>query len=1021
VILSAIETGGTLPRQPTHPESAASGKKPSVEERLLFLGHLQIVGGSLKAALPDSSTATIIRNADLDIDISGPQSPIRFAVMAASGVGEGSISGKGILKPAETADPTKVSASGFMEIKSWDVAPVFEALSKVRSLPRVSGVLDGYLRFDQGSGNQTKVDGDLTIKRFEATGGPLGTDHPKWDLVDAKLLADITGKKIVIQKFAISSPIWNVESTGWIEGDSAFQLKTAGTLDLSEMVRSFPQTLKIRKGLWVEQGSLKVEAGLDKMGDTGHFEAKADIDTLKGSADGRPVVWNQPILFSTSGEAKDGLLKFEELRLTSAFLDIGGRGDLKNLNIQGTGDIKSGISELGKLFALDGWSGEGQIDLKADIREKSEKQLHLSGALTGTNVMLLQKGRRVIPKSGPTMSFEADIPVPEGSSSTGLKAEGVRFTMDTWLGKADLTAAGLQTDPSRLLPVLKNVELTASMDAGALSQLLSEMDAMPGGMSFSGKTELTCKGDTKDDILSLSDLKMASPQLGILRPNGTVTLKNIETTADEIRIEPSIRSLQAQGLKVKSNAGDIRLTDIHLKDWNDLNSPWGLNAEVQAQLNDALAMVSDPRLMPAGTQIVGLLAGTLKAADAPQGGMDVVADLQVADFSYKPPEGAPIGEKSIHLAAALKKESNANIWNAKAISFTSDPITVTGSGSVSPEKNELAATAKGELDVDLARLSPFLAAWAGTDLTMSGKSKHPFEFRDATDSGKWRIPGPQTHFSTQLTLEHIQGFGLNLTQTTLPIRIENGIITADIKGTANQGTLDLRPKISTDPATGYIAIAPNSQILTDVRLTEALAAELFSRLHPIFSSTAASDGRVGLEMDSFEWPLYQNRMDGTFAGKMSLKQVRLATSGFLQTLIEVLDLKDPSVAIDDQAVAFSCQNGMITTAPLTAMVGKQPVTLSGSMGLDKHIDYTVETPVTQRLVGKDLFPMLEGTAIQIPIGGTVSRPVIDTVKLQLAIAELVGAASNQKVKEQTDKVMDKLEKKANRLFEKIFK
>ncbi len=81
--------------------------------------------------------------------------------------------------------------------------------------------------------------------------------------------------------------------------------------------------------------------------------------------------------------------------------------------------------------------------------------------------------------------------------------------------------------------------------------------------------------------------------------------------------------------------------------------------------------------------------------------------------------------------------------------------------------------------------------------------------------------------------------------------------------------------------------------------------------------------------------------------------------------------------------------------------------IGGWVAFDGAVNYVIEVPVTERLVGTSAARILKGTSIKIPVTGTVDAPRLDTRALQNMLGNLLkGAVSEQAV----ERVGDFLEK-----------
>ena len=112
--------------------------------------------------------------------------------------------------------------------------------------------------------------------------------------------------------------------------------------------------------------------------------------------------------------------------------------------------------------------------------------------------------------------------------------------------------------------------------------------------------------------------------------------------------------------------------------------------------------------------------------------------------------------------------------------------------------------------------------------------------------------------------------------------------------------------------------------------------------------------------------------------------------------------------IGARTIRFQAEGGRIVCSPTRLNIGDHEVVLSGSTGFDQTLDYLVQVPVTEDLVGSSVFPYLEGTTLKVPVAGTVTRPRIDERALLKAVGDLTGQAATKALKEEAGRLLEKL-------------
>ena len=141
---------------------------------------------------------------------------------------------------------------------------------------------------------------------------------------------------------------------------------------------------------------------------------------------------------------------------------------------------------------------------------------------------------------------------------------------------------------------------------------------------------------------------------------------------------------------------------------------------------------------------------------------------------------------------------------------------------------------------------------------------------------------------------------------------------------------------------------------------------------------------------------------------MDFNEVRLESSALIGSLLQVLRVEESSIDLSGRQIRFEGKDGRITTNPLRTNLSDTELIISGSLGLDTTIDYLAQVEVTERLVGGDLYNYLEGTTINVPIGGTLSSPDISAQTVQRAVSDLVNQAGQRKLQEAAGDLLKRL-------------
>ena len=251
--------------------------------------------------------------------------------------------------------------------------------------------------------------------------------------------------------------------------------------------------------------------------------------------------------------------------------------------------------------------------------------------------------------------------------------------------------------------------------------------------------------------------------------------------------------------------------------------------------------------------------------------------------------------------------------------------------------------------------------------------------------------------------------GVELSSLEIPVIVKDGFARAELQGRVNQGGLLLRPQLDLKSEPPVLTIPDSSQVLDQMQITRDMANQLLARIHPLFMGASQMSGTVDLHLERFIWPLGKDSLnDLQFSGFMDFNEVRLESSALIGSLLQVLRVEETGIDLSGRQIRFEGKDGRIATNQLRTNLSDTELIISGSLGLDTTIDYLAQAEVTERLVGGDLYKYLEGTTINVPIGGTLSKPDVSAQTVQRAVTDLVNQAGQRKLQEAAGNLLKRL-------------
>ena len=78
------------------------------------------------------------------------------------------------------------------------------------------------------------------------------------------------------------------------------------------------------------------------------------------------------------------------------------------------------------------------------------------------------------------------------------------------------------------------------------------------------------------------------------------------------------------------------------------------------------------------------------------------------------------------------------------------------------------------------------------------------------------------------------------------------------------------------------------------------------------------------------------------------------------------------------------------------------------MGLDQTLDYRAIVPITEELVGREMYVYLKGTTFRLPIRGTASRPEVNLASLQEGLVNLAAQAAQKALEQKAGDLLQQL-------------
>jgi hypothetical protein len=408
----------------------------------------------------------------------------------------------------------------------------------------------------------------------------------------------------------------------------------------------------------------------------------------------------------------------------------------------------------------------------------------------------------------------------------------------------------------------------------------------------------------------------------------------------------------------------------------------GLELSASAPLGRLFALCRAAGLLPGDLSVAGDAVVSLKGGLA--GGILNVDDLRAtfSQFAFKGSGGLAFAEERIDVTGNGRVnllDHTADVEHIHAVP-ASGLFELDARGALSDWSGARRLKMQGSLTPDLALVGGLIKDGVGMDLGLGGKQPWPFDVTTALGKGDWRDALRATSAEAVLSVERFSCLGLAGTGLTAKVHTEEGALALDIAGTANDGQVALHPvlRAAADPALLTLAAGEN-RALVGAQITNEMANALLARVIPVFRRPVSVQGRVTAKLSDLRVPLGKGLVQrAAMTMEVGFEGVSLKPAGFLSELLGLVGLQDKAVAVPDQTLGVSLQDGRFRQEQMTLDVAGHALRLSGSVGLDKTLDLLVELPFTRQLVpSDDLYKLLQGQTLKVRVGGTVDAPQFD--------------------------------------------
>ncbi len=549
----------------------------------------------------------------------------------------------------------------------------------------------------------------------------------------------------------------------------------------------------------------------------------------------------------------------------------------------------------------------------------------------------------------------------------------------------------------------------AEMDIATTVDFLKGMGVITNDMSCAGYLRAAIDGTSSGSIISITKADVNISGVDLSLEGKRLKQESIVLSAPA-NINISERQVNVPEAELTASLGSIFLTSFNIGDWTNILGSVKTNVKADLDIKATREAISDFITLPDNWGFSGRLKADLNIDSSKQEHYNIKLNASTTGLRIESTEPPLVIEDNPVLAAEVVTTPQFDVIEVKSAKLSSELLDMNMTADFKKNGKKSSLAVEGALAPSLTELSRYMDAYSDIPVTFSGKKSEPFDFNI-----NWSGTGDSLKITSMngnggLYAGKIDGFGFHIREFTVPVVVKDNKAELEIKAKINNGDLDFVSSIDLSGDHPAIHIPNDLYILKDVNITTEVADELLGLINPVFRGVSTVSGKMSMVMNNFLWPLKkEDMMARIFTGKVLFNDVDLAANGLLTDLLDLAKVGTRELKIGDTSIDINCADGKITSSPLNLRVKKYELILDGVIGLDNSLAYHAKVPMTETLVGKSGYKYLEGMSLDVPIKGTVQKPVLNLSSFESALSKLVQQAA-------TKALSGELEKQLNKLF-----
>ena len=859
---------------------------------------------------------------------------------------------------------------------------------------------------DSPGGN--RLTADVNVESLSATAPRFGNDRLALDRLHAVGDAAWSPEQVEVAKLSVDCDVGSVLFSGVIpldEGAADIDLLISrrqeldGRLDLARLARLLPDTLRLRQGVRIDSGQVRLTAAGKPTSQGMAWDGQLHVADLAASAGGRQIVWRRPVSAILQAHEDPNGPVIDSLRCESDFLKLHAAGSTDRLTASLTFSLDRLAAQLDQFVDMADFRPAGEGTGSLNWTRNPQDQFTASAELQINDFRLAAVGKPTWIEKQLSLSFSTAgrTDFSDGTridaTSLELRAGGDRIAASLSGPVVDMADGGawpvrldmrgqLRNWPARLaawLPVegwrvFGDYDLNADLTASAAGVELRSMK------------------------LTVVPLQVTSKSFNANEPRLGATVVGFWDTGQ--------RQLQIHraGMDCGTLAADAENVIVALPESGDMELTGAF--KYQAFVGRLREWFADPT-EAMSWRLTGQLRGSAQLRRT-AGTIGGTTDAELHNLAVIDSSGQRFEEPLIKLSAAGDFDPRSKVVQLSKCEIASSMLAAGATGQVAPIGEQYEAQIDGSMRYDMERIVGLARPYVGKDVQVVGRGQSPFWYRGPLSPAAGRA-------AAGLKWDRANVYGLQIGPGELKAAMANGAVKIEpMQLTVGQGRMYLAPNVRLSPGSAELTM-PAGPLMENVQIDPAVCSSLLKYIAPVLADVTSAQGSFSIVLDSCRAPLADLKKSD-LSGRFIVHSIQIGPGPLIRELAVLLGRETPAKLRKESTVAFRMKDGRVYHRNLELIFPDLTIRTEGSVGLDQTLDIVAEMPVPPKWLANDATAAraFADQVIRIPLKGTLSKPQLDRRELERLSRQFIQKAAGNLLEEQLNKQLDQLFKPRGR-------